>query len=194
MPACIYLNLDQSRRQTAGFIDNFVTSATKNILVIIHDNGNHWILGALNWSCKTIGIFDSLRKPNHSVHFAKLYAIADLALTSLGKQCKFDEFSFYLAHDNPKQVNNDDCALFAARTIKNIFTRTARNFEIRTGEYRRDLVEVLENEIQIREPVASNSRSSSYMRLTSTEFRNAFDSLRITPNFIDFSELIKFFF
>lgn len=195
MPSTIYLNLDGSRRQTAGFLRNYVSTYTKNILVIIHDSGNHWISGAVNLDSKTIAIFDSMRKLNHSEHFAKLFAIASLALTCLGRSCKIEEFNFYLAFDNPKQENSNDCGLFTARTIKSILEGDSRKFSIKTGEYRKELVEILDNETQVREPPASNISSFEIdIQMTCDALWNQIASLKPIPAHMSFSDLVEKFF
>lgn len=165
------------------------------MLAIILVNGNHWVLGAIKLKKKIIAIFDSMLNRDHSVSFRRLFMISDLAFRKLNRPCDASMFKFYLAFDNPRKMNNDDCGLFVCRTIKGIFRRNPRKFKIATGEYRRELVETLDNDVIIREPFIVGSRRNNQIKnVINQSYLINNDFLQLEINSTQFSELIKMFF
>ena len=75
--------------------------------------------------------------------------IAELAMFGLGKTCTSNQFKFYLAPDNPDQKNGNDCGLFVCKTVLNILLNDSEKFSINTGEFRGELVNKLDNDVQI---------------------------------------------
>lgn len=194
MPYEIFENLDGTQKQCFGFVHNYVSLETKVILAIIHHNENHWVLGAVNWHSKIIAIFDSNRYKNHAKNFANLYSVAYLALTSLNMACKPDEFHFYLAPDNPKQQNGNDCGVFVARTIRSILEGDFKMFTILDGEYRDQIAKILENDkLEIGVTQTFDKKGKSKNLLNSSE-KNLLAPKEVNIEFQGYSELIKNFF
>ena len=191
MSSPIYLN----DHHWVGFINSYITNESLIILVIIQVNGNHWVLGSINLDSKVIAIFDSISDTELTEAFRKLYMIAKLAFRKLGRGCNVGEFSFYSANDNPRQVNGNDCGLFVCRCIKNIFTKNPSKFIIRTGEYRKELVETLDDDdVQIRDPPSNSRWNNPISNDTCEQIIRNLERLKIPVDNMNFENLIKEFF
>ena len=184
----------QNFRHLANFLGNYLKADTENILVIIHYNSNHWILGAINLKEKLIAIFDSIGTNRHERTFKKLYLVAEMAMYGQGRSCSINEFKLLIAPDNPQQHNGNDCGLFVCRTARSIFVEDASVFEIRTGEFRKELVQSLESETLVIEPSHGNILNQPKDRLQNQNFSDATDVGCATINRLNFSDLIRAFF
>ena len=190
MSSPIYLNT----HHWPGFIDSYVATETLKILVIILVNGNHWVLGSINLEKKVIAIFDSMGNTEHTQSFRKLYMIANLAFRKLESECNLEEFSFYLAHDYPRQENGNDCGVFVCRCIQKIFTRDPKMFTIKTGEYRKELIKTLDNKVQIIDPPSGSIVYDRSLVETSEQIIESLGTVQISINYMNFDALIKEFF
>lgn len=158
--------------QLVEFLSANISTEIKFILAIIHSNGNHWLTGLINLNSKTIALVDSLGQTNHGTLFNKLYRIADISLSLLNRYHTFGEFTFNCSLDNPKQQNYNDCGLFVCKIISMIMKKDSSYFEIKTGQFRDELVRVLQYE---REPNESRLRNRNQRLLN--KFRQ--------PNYIN---------
>lgn len=170
-----------------------VSQEIEIIMVIIHINGNHWIIGLINLNNKTIAILDSLGETNHGKLFNKLYRAAALCLVLQGKRQNFGDFKFKCSLNNPKQMNNDDCGVVVCRIMKAIMDRDPEMFEIQTGDFRTEIASMLDNEF---------SRPPSNMRRGNRELANKFkqanfiartDGYGVKVQIVDYIELIKLY-
>ena len=179
-------------QQTAGFLKHYFNSGIKNILTITLVNGNHWVLGVINFEKKIIAVLDSRRKTEHAQTFRKLSMIADLALFGLGNANNLRGFKYFCSPNIPKQTNDDDCGVFTCRNIKNILEKNPSLFTIATGEYREEIVEILEGNTTIVEPTTHGSLPNLPVnRLRSSDYLEHIRSLIIAIERQEYSQLIR---
>ena len=191
MPCPVY----QNDIHTAGFLMRYMSISVHTILAIILVNNNHWILGSINVKKKKIAIFDSTRNnQSHECTFKRLYLIAELSLFAMGRCCKFEDFEFCCSNETPTQTNNDDCGVFVCRFIKNILTGNSRKFTIKTGDYRKEIVNILDNDWQITEPTNSTRLNKKPTdRLRSEGFPEYVNNLQIAHTYKSYNTLVKLF-
>lgn len=174
----------------AAFVNRFVNSETNILLAIILVNDNHWILGAINLNKQSVAIFDSMPNTGHTASFRRLLMIAELCLKKQNKSANLNIFKLYLANDNPQQENSDDCGLFVARTIRNIFVEDAKKFAIRTGEYRKELVKILKNDWLTRDSPENRGANNQEVGLSTAQSL----TIRLDVHLEEYEKLIKWFF
>ena len=183
----------QNDNQIAGFLKNHLTSRIQVILAIILTN-SHWILGMINLNSNLIAILDSMGGERHEGNFRRLLMIARMSLYGLGRNHDPKNFKFFLSMDNPKQENHNDCGVFLCKYTKNILTKDSRKFRIKTGEYRADIAQVLDNSWQIREQPRPNSLSKRPADLLRKDnFINELNEAAIEITHQDYSQLVKIF-
>ena len=189
MPTPIYLN----DNHTAAFLKNHLTKDTRIILVIILIN-SHWILGMINLNSNSIAILDSMGGVRHESSFRRLLMIARMSLYGLGRNHDPGKFIFLVSNDNPKQENLNDCGVFLCKYTKNILTKNSSKFSIKTGEYRTDIAEVLDNSWEIREPPRPNSLTRRPADLLKeANFINESNQIAIEIMYDSYSHLVKLF-
>ena len=193
-----YLIIDplifQIEEQLVDYLNANITQSTEFIIAIIHWNGNHWITGLINLNQKTTAVLDSLGETNHNRLFNKIYKVADVALTLQNKHHTFGEFKFRCSLDNPKQENYDDCGVMVCKTISSVLNKDRRKFEIRTGDFRDEIVRTLDNVREIHENRARVPITKTINRFKQPSYSNKVNGYRVLVQITDYEQLIENFF